>query len=79
MVVDGLVYDEPYISTTTNEPTDYWNIPNVIPEGYVFVMGDNRSFSLDSRDARLQLVSVNDIVGIADFIVFPFDRVQFLN
>ena len=42
-------------------------------------MGDNRSFSLDSRDARLQLVSVNDIVGKADFIVFPFDRVQFLN
>ena len=79
VIVDGIVYDEPYISTTTNEPTDYWNIPNVIPEGYVFVMGDNRSFSLDSRDARLQLVSVNDIVGKADFIVFPFDRVQFLN
>ena len=79
VIVDGIIYDEPYISTITNEPTDYWKIPSVIPKGYVFVMGDNRAFSLDSRDARLQLVSVNDIVGKADFIVFPFDRIQFLN
>ncbi len=79
VIVDGIVIDEPYISTETNEPTDYWNIPEIIPEGYVFVMGDNRSYSLDSRDNRLQLVSVNDIVGKADLVVFPFERIQFLN
>lgn len=79
VIVDGIIYDEPYISSITNEPTDYWTIPTVIPEGYVFVMGDNRAFSLDSRDNRLQLVSVNDIVGKAEFIIFPLNRIQFLN
>lgn len=79
VIVDGIVYDEPYISTVTNEPTDYWQIPSIIPEGYVFVMGDNRSFSLDSRDDRLQLVPEKDIVGKAEFIIYPFNRAQFLN
>ncbi len=78
VIVDGIIYDEPYISTVTNEPTDYWSIPSVIPKGYVFVMGDNRSFSLDSRDKRLQLVSEKDIVGKAELIVFPFNRIQYL-
>lgn len=78
VIVDGIIIDEPYLSVETTRPSDYWEIPYVIPEGYVFVMGDNRPDSLDSRDARLQLVSTDDIVGKAEFIVFPPNRITYL-
>lgn len=78
VAVDGVVLDEPYISTKTDEPTNPWNVPTVIPKGYVFVMGDNRSYSLDSRDNRMQLIPISDIVGKAEFVIFPFDRIKFL-
>lgn len=53
-------------------------IPYVIPEGYIFVMGDNRIISLDSRDKSIGLVSVDEVIGKAQFIVFPFDRFTYL-
>jgi signal peptidase I, bacterial type len=45
---------------------------NKIPEGYYFVMGDNRNESLDSR--LIGLVSKKIILGKADFVMFPFNR-----
>ena len=78
ITVDGVIIDEPYLSVTTTKPTDYWEIPSVIPKGYVFVMGDNRPGSLDSRDSRVQLIPVEDIVGKAEFIVFPPNRITYL-
>ena len=53
-------------------------IPSVIPEGYVFVMGDNRYISMDSRYKDIGLVRVEDIVGKATFVLFPFDRFGFI-
>ncbi|MDD5796717.1 MAG: signal peptidase I [Oscillospiraceae bacterium] len=78
VAVDGVILDEAYTSSKTSKPTDYWKIPYIVPEGYVFVMGDNRAYSLDSRDNRLQLVAIDDIVGKAEFIISPFDRVKYL-
>lgn len=78
VVVDNIIIDEPYLSVKTTKPTDYWEIPNVIPKGYVFVMGDNRPNSLDSRDSRLQLIALEDIVGKAEFIVSPINRITYL-
>lgn len=72
--VDGIQIDEPYVSSITREPSNPLQIPYVIPEGYIFVMGDNRIISLDSRDKSIGLVSVNDVIGKAQFIVYPFDR-----
>lgn len=63
VIVDGKVLDEPYISSETIEGTA--EIPEVIPEGYVFVMGDNRYISMDSRYKDIGLVNVDDIVGKA--------------
>lgn len=78
VIVDGIVIEEPYLSKETTKPTDYWEIPSVIPEGYVFVMGDNRPYSLDSRDSRVQLIPVEEIVGKAEFIVYPPNRFTYL-
>lgn len=76
--VDGIQIDEPYVSSITREPSNPLQIPYVIPEGYIFVMGDNRIISLDSRDKSIGLVSVNDVIGKAQFIVYPFDRFTYL-
>lgn len=71
--VDGAALDEPY----TYEPTynsfgtmglDY---PVTVPEGSVFVMGDNRNNSLDSRAAAIGCVDKSRILGRALFILFP--------
>lgn len=76
VIVDGKVLDEPYISSETIEGTA--EIPEVIPKGYVFVMGDNRYISMDSRYKDIGLVNVDDIVGKAVFVLFPFDRFGFI-
>ena len=44
----------------------------VIPEGYYFVVGDNRGDSLDSR--TIGLISKKQIMGKTNFTIFPFTR-----
>ena len=72
--VDGVLLDEPYIKTPTTD-NEGGEIPKVIPEGYVFVMGDNRGNSLDSRSEQIGLIDKRNIIGKAQYIVFPFDRI----
>ena len=71
--VDGKVLDEKYIKGKTVRLSNATKIPEVIPEGYVFVMGDNREDSLDSRSRRIGLVPVENIIGKAIFRMFPFN------
>lgn len=71
--LNGEVLKEDYINTSTNLEAD-WNIPEVIPKGYVFVMGDNRNNSTDSRSKRVKLVDKRDITGKAWFILWPLGR-----
>ena len=46
-----------------------------VPEGYVFLMGDNRRISFDSRDKRLGAISEDDILGKVIFRIYPFGNV----
>ena len=79
--VDGKLLDENYTSTKMPKPEDlrgmknkYGNTPSVIPEGYVFVMGDNRANSLDSRFEAIGLIDKKDVMGKAIFRWGPFSR-----
>ena len=68
--VDGRQLHEDYILERTflAEGTVF---PLTVPEGCVFVMGDNRNNSNDSRDARLGAVDERYIIGRAVFLAFP--------
>ncbi len=78
VIVDGVVLDEDYVASPTNRPTISWDIPQVIPEGYIFVMGDNRSVSLDSRSGSVQLIPEEMVIGKAQLVIYPFDHVKYL-
>lgn len=79
IIVDGIVIDEPYIKGTTFSG-NYGNneIPDVIPEGKIFVMGDNRQVSLDSRSTEIGLIDVKDVIGKAQIVAFPFNHFGYL-
>ena len=68
--VDGEALEEDYI----REPTytaEGMEFPLTVPEGSIFVMGDNRNGSSDSRDYRLGTVDTRYVIGKAAFLLFP--------
>ena len=68
--VDGEALEEDYIRepTYTAEGTEF---PLTVPEGSIFVMGDNRNGSSVSRDYRLGTVDTRYVIGKAAFLIFP--------
>ena len=68
--IDDKVLYEPYINTPTNlyEGIDF---PLIVDEGCIFVMGDNRNDSKDSRSIEIGLIDRREILGKAIFLVIP--------
>ncbi|MBR2284298.1 MAG: signal peptidase I [Ruminococcus sp.] len=81
VIVDGEVLDEPYIAsgaTTADLGAFTGQYPITVPEGYLFVMGDNRNNSCDSRDQHVGLVSEDQIYGKAVVRFYPLSEFKWL-
>ena len=81
VLVDGKPLDEPYIYwTPAAEPRQASFAPLKVPEGMMFVLGDNRNNSSDSRyqggGGRNGLVPVDNVIGKVRWIVLPPSRWQ---
>ena len=77
---DGVKISEPYIlERDILRSGESYEYPLTIPKGKVFVMGDNRNDSFDSRDPGLGMVEEKYIMGRAIFRIYPFERVGGLN
>ena len=72
VTVDGVVLDEPYINEPMDPPLGESLTDVVVPEGSIFVMGDNRNHSSDSRDVTLGTVDERYVLGRAIWVLLPF-------
>lgn len=74
--VDGVALKEDYISTPTTVKHDV-AFPVTVPKGHIFVLGDNRAVSLDSRSSSIGtdgMVDVRYVLGRAVYRIFPFNK-----
>lgn len=68
--VNGVLIDEPYLSEKALGDCDI-EFPYTVPEQTVFVLGDNRASSVDSRNSLIGSISLDEIVGKIVFRVWP--------
>ena len=68
--VDGKALDEKYTNTATNMD-EGMEFPLAVEKGTVFVMGDNRNHSKDSRSPEIGLVDKREILGKVFYLILP--------
>ncbi|MEG0691513.1 MAG: signal peptidase I [Oscillospiraceae bacterium] len=71
--VNDKLLTEPFINEITMNPIDFKG-PVVVPEGHVFVMGDNRNHSDDSRNSKIGMIDERNIFGKVIFRMFPLNK-----
>ena len=69
--VNGAAAEEDYIDVLTTTKIDFIG-PQTVPENCLFVMGDNRNASTDSRDKRIGMVDKRLVVGKVLLVIYPF-------
>lgn len=67
--IDGELLDEPYL---TDMPTEGY-VNTIVPSGQVFVLGDNRTVSHDSRDSDVACIDYEEIYGKAVWRIAPLN------
>lgn len=79
VMVDGVVLAEDYIKEWMLVPSYGTENSHVtVPEGHIFVMGDNRNESADSRFPVIGVIDERCVIGRAVMVVFPFSRFELL-
>ena len=71
VTVNGVAKYEPYIAEKTERRGDFV-YPLTVPEGCLFVMGDNRNDSLDSRFKTIGFIDERYVLGVAQIRILPF-------
>lgn len=75
VLVDGVEISESYLGAYGITDKRDLELPVTLKKGEVFVMGDNRQNSLDSRWKRVGIIDERYIMGKAVFRIFPFNRI----
>ncbi len=75
VTVDGKELDEYYVNRIAGQYMNgsYMDFPVTVPEGYLFVMGDNRNGSSDSRVQKVGFVDERFVIGRVVYRLFPFE------
>ena len=76
--IDGVAIAEDYISEPTYNKLDFIG-PKTVPEGCVFVMGDNRNASIDSRKTEIGMLDNRLILGRAYCVVYPVSQFRIID
>ena len=77
--VDGVALDEALYTEngiTRLPQSDSISFPQTVPDGCVFVLGDNRVVSQDSRYTSVGMVDARNILGKVEFQIYPFDQIK---
>ena len=76
VTVNDLLLDEPYVSEYDFGQCDL-DFPYTVPEGTLFVMGDNRSIAVDSRSINFGCIGTDDMVGKIILRVWPLNAIEY--